>query len=119
VEFASAEPTSLESVPKRDRVHLPGEFINAPQAAVADLLACRIERNAVELAESVDFVLMRADVAVLKRNMLGAARLPSVTAAPRMKAAALHQQLRQARDGVRDPSRLVGRQMTVAERPFL
>jgi hypothetical protein len=36
-----------------------------------------------------------------------------------VKAQRLHQQFRQARNGRRDASSLVGRQMAVAERPFL
>ena len=43
VEFRAAQPASLEAIPKQDRVHLPGEFIDAPGAAVADSLAgCRL-----------------------------------------------------------------------------
>jgi hypothetical protein len=36
-----------------------------------------------------------------------------------METAPLHQQFRQARDGVRNTSRFVGREVAVAERPFL
>jgi hypothetical protein len=70
MKFGSAQPAALEPIPKQNRVHLPGEFIDAPQAFVADLLARRVERNAVQLAERVDFCPMRADEAVFKSNMV-------------------------------------------------
>jgi hypothetical protein len=40
----------------------PRELVNTPKALIADLLARRIERNAVEFAERVNFVPMRANV---------------------------------------------------------
>src|SRR5882757_751749 len=105
MKFASAQPASLEPIPKQDRVHLPCKFINAPKALIADLLARRIEGNAVEFAERVDFVPMRADITVFERDVIGAARFPSiVTAATRIETASLHQQLRQACDGIRNTS---------------
>jgi hypothetical protein len=38
------------------RIHLPGEFINPPYAVVLDDFAGRIERQAVQPAESFDLI---------------------------------------------------------------
>jgi len=120
MKFGSTQPATLEPIPKQNRVHLPSELINAPKALIADLFARRIERNAVEFAERVDFVPMRADITVFERDVIEAARFPSiVTAATRIETASLHQQFGQACDGARNASRFVGREVAVAERPFL
>ena len=81
MKFGSAQPASLEPIPKQNRVHLPSELINAPKALIADLLNGRIEGNAVELAERVDFVPMCADITVFQRDVIGTARFPSIVTA--------------------------------------
>lgn len=58
------------------------KLVHVPQAAVACLLPCRIEREAVEFAQRVNLRPVRATVAVLKDNMIRAACLPP-RAAPR------------------------------------
>jgi hypothetical protein len=74
VEFRAAQPASLEVIPKQDRVHLPGEFIDAPGAAVADGLAGCVERQAVELAECVDLEPVDATADVTLTSQLYSGR---------------------------------------------
>src|ERR1700722_15715129 len=118
-ELAAAQPASFKPIPELNRVHLPGELVDTPQATITNSLAGRIERNAVQLAQRVDFVPVRPDVAVLERDVIGAAWFPPITAAARVEAVPLHQEFRQPRDGVRDAPGFVGCQMLVAPGPFL
>lgn len=76
MKLASAQPASLEAIPKQDRIHPPGEFIDPPYAVVLDDFAGRIERQAVQPAESIDLIPVFADVAVLKSDVVGAISAP-------------------------------------------
>ncbi len=90
MKLASAQPASLEAIPKQDRIHLPGEFMDPPYAVALDDLAGRIQRQAVQTAESIDLILVFADVAVLKSDVVGAISAPARSAASGIEALALH-----------------------------
>src|SRR5882762_3841470 len=94
MELASAQPASLEAIPKQDRIHLPGEFIDPPYAVALDDFAGRIERQAVQFAEGIDLIPVFADVAVLKSDMVGAISAPALSAAAGIEALALHHEFR-------------------------
>jgi hypothetical protein len=86
VKFASTQPAPIEPIPKHNRVHFPGELINASKPVFADLLAGRVERNAVELAERVDLIPVRADAAgratqtrLINLRSIHSTKLPSAT----------------------------------------
>src|SRR5258708_35468179 len=107
MKLASAQPASLEAIPKHNRIYLPGEFIDLPYAVVLDDFAGRIERQAVQPAESIDLITVFADVAVLKSDAVGAISAPARSATAGIEALALHHEFGDARDRLADPPRLV------------
>src|SRR6516165_159265 len=64
VKLGAVQPASLEAVPEQDRIHLPGELVNPPNAVVLNHFAGRIERQAVQPAECVNFIPVLRDIAV-------------------------------------------------------
>src|ERR1700731_4200027 len=89
MKFVAAQPAPLKPVPEQDGVHLPGELIDAPRATLLDLLAGCIERQAVELADGVNREPVLADVHILQLDMIGALRIPALSAAALKKSAPL------------------------------
>jgi hypothetical protein len=90
-ELLAAQPSTLEAIPHHHRVELLAELVDTPQAIALDFLAGRIERNAVEAAQLVDDMPVRANVSVLECDMVRARWLPSIVAlapARRTRAAA-------------------------------
>jgi hypothetical protein len=61
---------------------------------------------------------VRANVAVLQRDMVGSAWFLPIAAAAWIEAVPLHQEFRQPRDGVRDPARFIFGEMLARERPL-
>jgi|ERR1700743_2845438 hypothetical protein len=89
MKLAAAHPASLEAIPKQDRIHLPGEFINPPHAVALNHFAGCIERQAVQPAEGIDLVPVFADVTILKSDVVGAIGAPARTSAAGIEALAL------------------------------
>src|SRR5258708_29049323 len=70
MKLRATQPAPFEARPEQDRVHLPGKLINSPDtAAHYDLPGC-VERQAVELAKSVDFVPVLSDITVFQRDVV-------------------------------------------------
>src|SRR5579864_8631466 len=70
VKLGAAQPAPPEAIPEQDRVHLPGKFIDSPDAVVLNDFTSCIERQAVELANSIDLIPMLADIAVLQGDAI-------------------------------------------------
>ena len=115
MKLRATQPARLETVPEQDRIHLPGELINPPHALILDDFAGRIERQAVQPAESINLIPVFADVAVLKSDLVGAISALARSATPGIEALALHHEFGDARDRLADPARLVRRQLSYAE----
>src|SRR5258705_10623166 len=115
MELASAQPAPLEAIPKQNRIHLPGEFIDPPYAVALDDLAGRIERQAVQPAEGIDLIPVFADVAVLKSDVVGAISAPAQSATAGIEALALHHEFGDAGDRLADPPRFVSGELAHAE----
>src|SRR5260221_1285601 len=107
MKLASAQPASLEAIPKQNRIHLPGEFINSPDAAALDDFPGCVERQAVEFAKSVDFVPVLSDITVLQRDVIRPIGSPTRSAATRIKALAGHHEFGNARDRLAHPTGLI------------
>lgn len=61
VKLRPAEPASLEALPEQDRIHLPGKFINCPDAVVLNDFTSCVEGQAVEFAKGIDLIPMLSD----------------------------------------------------------
>src|SRR5260221_14176008 len=106
MKLASAQPASLEAIPKQNRIHLPGEFINSPDAAALyDFPGC-VERQAVEFAKSVDFVPVLSDITVLQRDVIRPIGSPTRSTATRIKTLGGHQEIGNSRGRPGDPTGL-------------
>jgi hypothetical protein len=81
VKFSPAQPAAFEPVPELHRIQLPFKFVHTPQTATTYFLTRRVERDGVELAQRVDLIPVRPNIAVLKRNMVRATQLPPLTTA--------------------------------------
>src|ERR1700745_1511467 len=115
MKLRATQPTPFEARPEQDRVHLPGKFINSPDAAALyDLPGC-VERQAVEFAKSVDFVPVLSDITVLQRDVVRPVGSPARSAATRIKALAGHQEFGNARDRAGDPTGLIRRKLADTE----
>jgi hypothetical protein len=63
VKLRATQPAAFGPFPEQDRIHLPGELIDPPHAVILNDFAGRIERQAVQPAESIDLMPVFADVA--------------------------------------------------------
>ena len=108
MKFRTAQPAAFEPVPEQDRIHLPGEFVDAPDAVLLDDLTCRIERKAIEAAHGINLAPVLTDILIPKSDMIGPVGTPASAVAPRMKVLARHQEFGDARDRLADPPCLVG-----------
>jgi hypothetical protein len=70
MKLRAAEPAALEAVPEQDCIHLPGELVHPPHAAILNDLTGRIERQTVQPTERVNFIPVLADITVLQRDMV-------------------------------------------------
>src|SRR5579883_2193410 len=107
MKLGAAQPASLEAIPEQDRIHLPGKFIDSPDAVVLNDFTSCVERQAVELAKCVNFIPMLADIAVLQGHVIRPVGAPAWSAAARIKALPLHHEFGDARDRVAYPPRLI------------
>ena len=62
VKLRAVQPAAFEPVPEQDRIHLPGEFMDAPDAILLDDFAGRVERQAVEATHGIDLAPVFADI---------------------------------------------------------
>ncbi|TYO61034.1 hypothetical protein FXV83_40345 [Bradyrhizobium hipponense] len=59
MKLRAAQPASLEASAEQNHVHLPSEFTNLPDAVILYNFAGRVEWQAVQPANRVNFVLPR------------------------------------------------------------
>lgn len=104
MKLGAPQPPSLKAVPEQDGVHLPGELIDPPDADILNHLAGRIERQAVELAQRVDFIPVLADVAIFQSDVVGPVGPPARPAAARVESLPLPQEFGDAGDRLADPA---------------
>lgn len=89
--------------------------MDAPQPVALDGFAGRIERQAVDPANRVDFGPVLADVHILKGDMIGPVGAEAWPAAARVKALTLRHEFWNAADGLSDPASFVRSEFAGAE----
>lgn len=105
----------LRSDPRTGCIHLPGKFVDTPDAILLDRLAGRVQWQTVEAAERIDLTPVLADILILKRDMIRPVGTPALPFAARIKALARHHEFRNAANGLADPARFLGSELAGAE----
>jgi hypothetical protein len=111
MEFIATKPAPLKPMPEQDGIHLPRKFIDAPRAIPLDLLAGRIEWQAIQFADGIDPEPMFADVDILQRHMIRLLRIPSLATSSFEKSTPLHQEFGQPGNAVCQSPGFIGGQL--------
>jgi hypothetical protein len=107
MKLRATRPAAVETIPKQDSVHPPGELVDPPHPVVLDDLAGRIEGQTVDLAQRVDLVLVGANVGVLHGDMIGTVGPPAWPSPALVKSLTLHHEFGNAGNGLSDPARFL------------